>query len=159
MTLKSGAALRCNDHSIEGVCFCNKRRERLSERYSRHPHTSHTRHYFGAHTMIPHFGPLPDILRRTYAPHPRDHVDGNTTDCIGGEEPSRARDAAVRSRRCRSPVCYDWTYIHIESNYILRVIVKFTVKNAVCMSLRLAAYGEFDCEFGFDSLKSGVALT
>ncbi len=33
----------------------------------------------------------------------------------------------------------------------MRVIVKFTVKNAVCMSLRLTAYGKFDCDFGFDS--------
>ena len=39
----------------------------------------------------------------------------------------------------------------IRATPLLRVIVKFTVKNAVCMSLRLAADGEFDCEFDYDS--------
>ena len=34
---------------------------------------------------------------------------------------------------------------------LLRVIVKFTVENTVCMSLRLTAYGEFDCEVDYDS--------
>ena len=46
----------------------------------------------------------------------------------------------------------------LRATPLLRVIVKFTVKNAVCMSLRLTAYGEFDCEFDFDP-KSGGALT
>ena len=34
---------------------------------------------------------------------------------------------------------------------LLRVKAKISVKIAVCMSLRLAAYGEFDSDFGFDS--------
>ncbi len=33
----------------------------------------------------------------------------------------------------------------------MRVIVKFTVENAACVSLRLTAYGEFDSEFDYDS--------
>ena len=33
----------------------------------------------------------------------------------------------------------------------LRVKVKITVKIAVCMCLRLATYGEFACEFDYDS--------
>ena len=32
-----------------------------------------------------------------------------------------------------------------------RVKVKFAAKNAVYTSLRLAAYGEFDCDFDLDS--------
>ena len=39
----------------------------------------------------------------------------------------------------------------MRANTLLKVIVKFTVKITVCMSLRLAAYGEFDCEFDYDS--------
>ncbi len=34
---------------------------------------------------------------------------------------------------------------------LLRVVVNFTVKIAVCMSLRLAAHEEVNCEFDFDS--------
>ena len=39
----------------------------------------------------------------------------------------------------------------LRATPLLRLKVKSTVKNTVCMSLRLAAYGEFDCEFAFDS--------
>ncbi len=41
--------------------------------------------------------------------------------------------------------------LHIRAAPLVRANVKFTVKHTVCMSLRLAAYGEFDREFGFDS--------
>ncbi len=39
----------------------------------------------------------------------------------------------------------------IRATPLLRVKAKITVKNTVCLSLRLAAYGEFDCDFDFDS--------
>ena len=39
----------------------------------------------------------------------------------------------------------------VRATPLLRVKVKFTVKNAVCESLRPTASGECDCEFGFDS--------
>ncbi len=38
----------------------------------------------------------------------------------------------------------------VRANPLLKVIVKFTVKITGCMSLRLAAYGEFYCEFDYD---------
>ena len=44
-----------------------------------------------------------------------------------------------------------WISSSFRATPLLRVIVKFTVKNAVCMGLRLPAYGEFDCEFDYDS--------
>ncbi len=43
------------------------------------------------------------------------------------------------------------TRVELRAAPILSVKVKLTVKNDVCMSLRLAAYGEFDRDFGFDS--------
>ncbi len=39
----------------------------------------------------------------------------------------------------------------LRATPLLRVKAKITVKNTICMSLRLAAYGEFDCDFDFDS--------
>ncbi len=39
----------------------------------------------------------------------------------------------------------------VRATPLLRVKAKITVKNAVCRSLRLAASGEFDCDFDFDS--------
>ncbi len=45
----------------------------------------------------------------------------------------------------------------LRATPLLRVNVKFTVKNAECMSLQFAAYGEFDCDLTL-TLKSGVAL-
>ncbi len=39
----------------------------------------------------------------------------------------------------------------VRATPLLRVKAKITVKNAVCMSLRLAAYGEFDFDFDYDS--------
>ena len=41
--------------------------------------------------------------------------------------------------------------VPVRAAPLLRVKVKFTVKKAICMSLPLAAYGEFDCDFDFDS--------
>ncbi len=48
-------------------------------------------------------------------------------------------------------MCGITSFLGFRETPLLRVIVKFTVKNAVCMSLRLTAYGEFDCEFDCDS--------
>ena len=45
----------------------------------------------------------------------------------------------------------------LRATPLLRVKVKFTVKNAVCMSLRVTAYGEFDRDFGFDSQEWGCS--
>ena len=45
-----------------------------------------------------------------------------------------------------------WTGgIRIRAAPLVRAKVKITVKNAVCPSLPIAAYGVFDCEFGFPS--------
>ena len=41
--------------------------------------------------------------------------------------------------------------IDLRAAPLVRVKAKFTVKNAVCPSLPFAAYGVFDCEFGFPS--------
>ncbi len=50
----------------------------------------------------------------------------------------------------------------IRAAPLVRAKVKITVKNAVCPSLPFAAYGVFECEFGFtrtsgDGLRTGVS--
>ena len=40
---------------------------------------------------------------------------------------------------------------NIRAAPLVRVKAQITVKTAVCMSRRLTVYGEFDCEFDYDS--------
>ncbi len=48
---------------------------------------------------------------------------------------------------------------HLRATPLLKVIVKYTVKKAVCTSPRLTAYGELDCEFDFDSQEWSCSYT
>ena len=55
------------------------------------------------------------------------------------------RDDKCAAMMCRCPI------FHQRAAPLVGAKVKITVKNAVCPSLPFAAYGVFDCDFGFPS--------